>query len=63
MLRQSQARQGLTLRADITARQQSMKTNLARAQQALGQGDLDRASRYRGQAEGDIEALEKFLGR
>jgi serine/threonine protein kinase len=62
-LQQEQARQGLGLRGDMAARQSSMNLNLSRAQQAISARDAARAQRYRDAAEGDVEALEKFLGR
>ena len=62
-LQREQARQGLGLRGDIAARQQSMNTNLNRAEEALAQRNAARAQRLKAQAEADLEALEKFLGR
>jgi len=62
-LQQEQARQGLGLRGDMAARQQSMKSNLAKAQDALEKGDTARGRRFSEQAQKDIEALEQFLGR
>ena len=47
----------------MAARQQSMKQNLARADEALGRGDVGRAQKYRDAAEADLEVLERFLGR
>lgn len=58
-----QARQGLGMRGDIVARQESMNLNMKRAQQAIDQHDLARARRYRDTTQADLEALEKFLGR
>jgi ABC-type phosphate transport system auxiliary subunit len=62
-LQQEQARQGLGLRGDMAARQESMKLNLSRAREALEKGDPARARKYRDLTESDVEALEKFLGR
>ena len=62
-MQQEQARQGLGLRADMAARQLSMKSSLAKAQDALEKGDAARARRFSEQAHKDIEALEQFLGR
>ena len=62
-LQREQARQGLGLRGDIAARQQSMNTNLNRAEEAVAQRNVARAQRLKAQAEADVEALEKFLGR
>ena len=54
---------GYGLRGDMVAKQTSMKINLARAQDAIGRGDLERAKKFEGLATSDVEALEKFLGR
>ena len=54
---------GYGLRGDMVAKQSSMKINLARAQDAIGRGDLERAKKFEGLATSDVEALEKFLGR
>lgn len=62
-LQQQQARQGLGLRGDMAARQESMKVNLSKAADAIGQRNSVRAERYKGLAEADVEALERFLGR
>jgi eukaryotic-like serine/threonine-protein kinase len=63
VLQQQQASQGLGLRGDMAARQESMKLNLSRAQQAMEQRDGVRAQRFKTLAERDVEALERFLGR
>ena len=63
VLQQQQARQGLGLRSDMASRQESMKLNLSRAQQAMEQRDGVRAQRFKTLAERDVEALERFLGR
>ena len=62
-LQQQQNAAGYGLRGDIAARQASMKNNLAKAQDAVGRGDTQRAKRYMDLAESDVEALEHFLGR
>ena len=62
-LQQEQARQGLGLRGDMAARQQSMNLNLTKAERAVEQHDAARARKYRDLAQSDIEALEQFLGR
>jgi serine/threonine-protein kinase len=54
---------GFGLRGDMVSKQASMKLNLAKAEDAVSRGDLERAKRYQGLAESDVEALEKFLGR
>jgi len=63
VLQQQQASQGLGLRGDMAARQESMKLNLSRAQQAMEQRDGVRAQRFKTLAERDVAALERFLGR
>ncbi len=62
-LQRQQATQGFGLRGDIASRLASMKVNLAKAQDAIGHNDVERAKRYAGMADADVEALEKFLGR
>lgn len=54
---------GYGLRGDMVAKQASMKINLAKAQDAIARGDLERAKKFQGLASADVEALEKFLGR
>ena len=54
---------GVGLRGDVASHLASMKVNLAKAQDAIGRNDLERAKRYAGLADADVEALEKFLGR
>ena len=61
-LQQQQSAAGYGLRGDIAARQASMKNNLAKAQSALQSGDLQRAKKYTDLAQGDVDALEHFLG-
>src|SRR5262245_42824574 len=63
IFQQEQANQGLGLRGDMAARQESMKLNLSRVQQAMEQRDGVRAQRFKTLAERDVEALERFLGR
>ena len=62
-LRAEQERSGYGLRGDMASRQESMKLNLQKAQEALTRGDGVRAKRYADLASSDAEALEKFLGR
>ena len=62
-LQQQQSAAGYGLRGDIAARQASMKNNLAKAQNALQSGDLQRARKYTDLAQSDVETLERFLGR
>jgi serine/threonine protein kinase len=62
-LRREQSRQGLGLRGDIAARQQTMNTNMTRADEAVTQKNASRALRFKALLEADVEALERFLGR
>jgi len=62
-LKHQQAGLGYGLRSDMAERESSMKLNLSKAQNAIEHNDLERAKRYAGLAESDIDALEKFLGR
>jgi hypothetical protein len=61
-LQQQQSAAGYGLRGDMAAKQSSMKNNLSKAQDAVEHGDAARAKRYMTMAEGDVEALERFLG-
>ena len=54
---------GVGLRGDVAQHLAGMKVNLAKAQDAIARGDVERAKRYASLADADIEALEKFLGR
>ena len=62
-IRQQQAAMGVGLRGDVASHLASMQANLAKAQDAIGRGDVERAKRYTGLADRDVEALEKFLNR
>lgn len=62
-LKRQQAASGYGLRGDMAEHESSMKLNLSKAQNAIEHNDLERAKRYAGLAESDVEALEKFLGR
>jgi eukaryotic-like serine/threonine-protein kinase len=62
-LQRQQEAMGVGLRGDIASKLASMKLNLAKAQDAIGHSDLDRAKRYSAMAAADMEGLEKFLGR
>jgi serine/threonine-protein kinase len=62
-LQQEQANAGYSLRADMVARQASLKNNLSKAQNAVEHGDVQRAKRFVGLAQSDAEVLERFLGR
>jgi hypothetical protein len=60
-LQQEQNNAGFGLRGDMVARQASMKNNLAKAQNAMERGDAQKAKKYEGLAQSDVEALEHFL--
>ena len=62
-LRQQQETAGYGLRGDMAEHQESMKTNLSRAQDAAERGDTAKARKYADRTTTDLEALEKFLGR
>jgi predicted nucleic acid-binding Zn-ribbon protein len=62
-MQQQQASSGWGLRSDMVAKMASVQTNLSKAQQAVQHGDVARARKYSKLAEGDVEALERFLGR
>jgi serine/threonine protein kinase len=61
-LQAQQARQGLGLRGDMAARQESLRLNVSRAQEAVNQKNAAQAKRYKDLAESDLEVLERFLG-
>ena len=54
---------GLGLRGDMVSARASMRTDMAKAKQALDGSDTDRARHYLDQANQEISKLEKFLGR
>jgi len=62
-LKQQQAASGFGLRGDIAERQENMKINLSRAQDAAEHSDTAKAKKYYDRTTADLEALEKFLGR
>jgi len=62
-LRQQQASAGYGLRGDIGERQELMKVNLSRAQEAAEKGDAVKAKKYVDKTQADLDVLEKFLGR
>lgn len=61
-LQQQQSSSGYGMRGDIVAKRANMKSNLAKAEAAVKQKDLSKAKKYLGMAQGDVEALEHFLG-
>lgn len=62
-LQQEQAKQGLGLRGDMVAAQQRLNYALNEADSNLKQGDAAGAKKRLDNAERDLEAIEKFLGR
>jgi len=62
-LEQQEHQSGFGLRGDIVASRSNMRTNLAKAKQALEGSDTDRARKYLDQANHEVENLEAFLGR
>jgi serine/threonine-protein kinase len=62
-MQREQAAQGLNLRGDILQQQISMRTNLKLAQDAVAGRNAARAQRYIDLLEGNVSALERFLGR
>jgi serine/threonine protein kinase len=62
-LQRQQAAAGYGLRGDMAEKQAAMRLNISKAQDAVRNKDVERAKKYAGVAETNIEALEKFLGR
>lgn len=62
-LQRQQAAAGYGLRGDMAEKQAAMRLNIAKAQQAVRDKDVERAKKYAATATINIEALEKFLGR
>src|SRR5206468_11963593 len=62
-LQRQQAASGYGLRGDMAEKQAAMRLNIAKAQDAVRNKDVDRAKKYAATAAINIEALEKFLGR
>jgi hypothetical protein len=62
-LQRQQAASGLGLRGDMAEKQAGMRLNIAKAQDAVRNRDIDRAKKYATVASTNIDALEKFLGR
>jgi hypothetical protein len=62
-LKQQQEAAGYGLRGDMAGRQESMKINLSRAQDAAEHRDTDKAKKYYDRTTADLETLEGFLGR
>ncbi len=62
-MEKQQAASGYGLRGDIVAAQESMLTNLHKAQGYMEHGDPVKAKKYADSAAANAETLEKFLGR
>jgi serine/threonine-protein kinase len=62
-MEKQQAASGYGLRGDIVAAQESMVTNLHKAQGYMEHGDPVKAKKYADSAAANAETLEKFLGR
>jgi len=62
-LEQQMHRDGLGLRGDMVASRSNMRTDLAKAKQAIDSADTDRARHYLDMAHREVEKLEAFLGR
>lgn len=62
-LEQQLHQQGLGLRGDVVASRNNMRTDLAKARQAMEASDIERARRYMDMAHRELEHLEAFLGR
>jgi len=54
---------GLGLRGDVVSSRNSMRTDIAKAKQAMEASDTERARRYMDMAHRELEHLEAFLGR
>lgn len=61
-LEQQMHRDGVGLRGDMVASRSSMRTDLAKAKQAMTSGDTDRARHFLDLAQREVEKLETFLG-
>jgi eukaryotic-like serine/threonine-protein kinase len=62
-LEQQMRQDGLGMRGDIVASRENMRTDLAKAKEALQGSDTDRARKYLDQANHEIQKIEAFLGR
>ncbi len=62
-LEQQMHQSGLGLRGDMVSARASMRTDMAKAKQALDNSDTERARRYLDMANQEISKLEAFLGR
>ena len=62
-LEQQMHHDGMGLRGDMVAARSNMRTDIAKAKQAMDAGDTERARRYLDMAHREVEKLEAFLGR
>jgi eukaryotic-like serine/threonine-protein kinase len=62
-LEQQMHQSGLGLRGDMVAARSNMRTDIAKAKQALNSADTERARHYLDLAHRDVEKLETLLGR
>ena len=62
-LEQQMHQSGLGLRGDMVAARANMRTDIAKAKQAMDASDTERARHFIDQAQREVEKLEAFLGR
>ena len=62
-LEQQLHQSGLGLRGDMVAARANMRTDIAKAKQAMDASDTERARHYLDSAQHEVEKLEAFLGR
>jgi serine/threonine-protein kinase len=62
-LEQQMHQSGMGLRGDMVAARANMRTDLAKAKQAMDSADTERARHYLDLAHREVEKLESFLGR
>ena len=62
-LEQQMHQSGLGLRGDMVAARANMRTDIAKAKQAMDSSDTERARHYIDLAQHEVEKLEAFLGR
>ena len=62
-LEQQMHQSGLGLRGDMVAARANMRTDIAKAKQAMDASDFERARHYIDLAQHEVERLEAFLGR
>ncbi len=62
-LEQQMHQSGMGLRGDMVAARANLRTDLAKAKQAMDSADTERARHYLDLAHREVEKLETFLGR